>query len=82
MRMGVKTVKTCTGNAMIKAGVVDKIWCFLLEVVFKGNFLKSKSANRKKNFIRQHNVLLLFCEIYRLSTLQMKSKKIELQHRI
>jgi len=76
MRMGVKTVKTCTGNAMRKAGVTNKIWCFLPEKVFKSNLLISKSANRKKNFIRQHNVLLLFCELYRLSTLQMKSKKL------
>lgn len=76
MRMGVKTVKTCTGNAMRKAGVTDKIWCFLLDNAFKGNFLKSKSANRKKNFIRQHCVLLLFCELYHLSTIQMKIKKL------
>ena len=76
MRMGIKTVKTRTGNAMKKAGVCNKIWLFLLEKIFKLNFLLSKGTNHKKNFIRQHNVLLLFCERYRLSTLQMKSKKL------
>lgn len=76
MRMGVKTVKTCTGKAMKKAGESNKIWFFLLEKAFKLNFLISKSTTRKKNFIRQYNVLLLFYERYRLSTLQMKSKKL------
>lgn len=82
MRMGVKTAKDCTENAMSKREVFNKSWFFILEKNFKGILLISKNMNLKKNFIRQHYVLLLFCELYHLSTLQMKIKKMNYNTRI
>lgn len=61
---------------MGKRVLSNKIWFFLSIKKFNVNFLISKSTNLKKNFIRQHIVQLLFCELYRLSTLQMKIKKL------
>lgn len=82
MRIGVKTEKSSTENSMTSRVVFNKIWFFFLEKNFKVIFLISKTINRKKNFIRQHYVLLLFCELYRLSTLQMKIKKLNYNTRI
>jgi hypothetical protein len=50
------------------------IWCFFFNKTFEVNFLKFKRPNLKKNLIRQKSVPLLFCELYHLSTLQMKTK--------
>lgn len=76
MRMGVKTEKACIENSMGEWIVFIKVWFFLFAIKLKDGFLNSKKINRNKSFIRQHYVLLLFYEMYRVSTLQMKIKKL------